>query len=170
MRKIKFNKARKSKHNHLEYTGKHNKIESQMQLFVYDDIQIKEYPDLKINDLVKIDASKNNWLNLHGLNNVEIVESIGDFFKIDDFILSDILNTSRRTKLEELSGLLFFNIKSLLSDEDSDGINVEQISFLIQKGVLISFQEKRSDFFTHLRERLRNHQGIIRSKNTDYLL
>lgn len=170
MRKIKFNKARKSKHNNLEYTGKHNTFQSQMQLFVYDDNDIKEYPNFGVENLSKIDTSKNNWLNLHGLNNIEIVESIGDFFKIDDFILSDILNTSRRTKLEESSGLLFFNIKSLLTDEDSDGINVEQISFLIKKGVLISFQEKRSDFFTHIRERLRGHHGIIRAKNSDYLL
>lgn len=170
MRKIKYNKAHKTKHINLEYTGKHHDFESQMQLFVYDDDFVKEYANFCIDDLEKIDASKNNWLNLHGLNNIEIIESIGEFFKIDDFILSDILNTSRRTKLEESSGLIFFNIKSLLSAENSDVINVEQISFLIKKGVLISFQEKKSDFFTHIRERLRGHHGIIRTKKPDYLL
>ena len=89
---------------------------------------------------------------------------------MDHFILSDILNTSRRTKLEELSGLLFFNIKSILYDKDLEEFNVEQISFLIKKGVLISFQEKKSDFFTHIRSRLRNHQGLIRQRSTEYLL
>ena len=53
---------------------------------------------------------------------------------------------------------------------DSDNITVEQISFLIKDGVLISFQEKRSDFFTHIRERLRTHSGIVRTKKADYLL
>jgi magnesium/cobalt transport protein CorA len=104
------------------------------------------------------------------LNNIELMKSIGSYFKIDNFMLADILNTTRRTKVEELSDVLFFNIKSLLPLGDSDNITVEQISFLIKDGVLISFQEKRSDFFTHIRERLRTHSGIVRTKKADYLL
>jgi magnesium transporter len=34
----------------------------------------------------------------------------------------------------------------------------------------VSFQEKRSDFFTHIRERIRTHSGIVRDKSSDYLL
>jgi magnesium transporter len=98
------------------------------------------------------------------------VKSIGNYFKIDNFLLTDILNTARRTKLEELSDVLFFNIKSLLPAGDSDNISVEQISFLIKDGILISFQEKRSDFFAHIRERIRTHTGIVRTKKADYLL
>ncbi len=85
-------------------------------------------------------------------------------------MLADILNTTRRTKIEEQQDSLFFNIKSLLPSENSDSISVEQISFLIKEGILISFQEKRSDFFTHIRERIRTHSGIVRAKKTDYLL
>jgi magnesium transporter len=47
---------------------------------------------------------------------------------------------------------------------------VEQLSFILKDGILISFQEKRSDFFTHIRERLRTHAGIVRTKKVDYLL
>jgi magnesium transporter len=31
--------------------------------------------------------------NLHGLNDISVIEAIGQFFKIDNFLLSDILNT-----------------------------------------------------------------------------
>lgn len=72
--------------------------------------------------------------------------------------------------MEESHDFLFFNIKSLLPAENSDSISVEQISFLIKEGVLISFQEKRSDFFTHIRERIRTHSGLVREKKADYLL
>jgi magnesium transporter len=92
------------------------------------------------------------------------------YFKIDNFMLSDILNTTQRTKIEEQNDVLFFNIKSLLPSQHSDNISAEQISFFIKEGVLISFQEKRSDFFTHIRERIRTNSGIIRSQKTDYLL
>jgi magnesium transporter len=142
-----------------------------MQLFVYDDTSLSECEDFKVYDLKKnIDTQKTNWLNIHGLNDLELLKSISDYFNIDNFMLADILNTTRRTKIEEQHDSLFFNIKSLLPSEDSDRISVEQISFLIKDGILISFQEKRSDFFTHIRERIRTNSGIIRSKKADFLL
>jgi magnesium transporter len=85
-------------------------------------------------------------------------------------MLGDILNTTKRTKLDEYHDILFFNIKSLLPVENSDNISVEQISFLLKDDILVSFQEKRSDFFTHIRERIRTHSGIVREKKADYLL
>jgi magnesium transporter len=99
-----------------------------------------------------------------------LLKSLGVFLNVDNFILADILNTTRRTKLDELHDTLFFNIKSLLPAENSDNISVEQISFLIKDGILVSFQEKRSDFFIHIRERIRTHSGIVRAKKADYLL
>lgn len=171
MRKIKYKKARKVQPNQLEYTGKHKRYESEMQLFVYDENALTEYENITLPELKQqIDFTKYNWLNLHGLNDIDLVKGIGDFFQIDSFLLSDILNTTRRTKLEETSSSLFFNIKSILPTENSDNISVEQISFLLKEGVLISFQEKRSDFFTHIRERIRTKSGIVRTKQSDYLL
>ena len=171
MRKIKYKKDRKFQTNNLEYTGIHKKTDSEMQLFVYDDSDLSEYEDFIVTDLEKsIKNQKTNWLNIHGLNDIELLKSIANYFEIDNFLLADVLNTSRRTKIEEQQDVLFFNIKSLLPTESSDNISVEQISFLIKDGILISFQEKRSDFFTHIRERIRMHSGIIRVKKADYLL
>ncbi|WP_426063294.1 magnesium/cobalt transporter CorA [Flavobacterium sp. DSP2-3-1] len=171
MRKIKYKKGKKLQPYNLEYTGIHKTKDSEMQLFVYDDLNLEEYEDFKVSNLDNyIEKQKTNWVNIHGLNNVEWLKSIGNYFKIDNFMLADILNTTRRTKLEESHEFLFFNIKSLLPAEHSDNISVEQISFLIKDGVLISFQEKRSDFFTHIRERIRTHSGLVREKKADYLL
>jgi magnesium transporter len=171
MRKIKYKKGRKLQPYNLEYTGIHKRTDSEIQLFVYDDANLSEYVDFNVADLKRsIDVKKTNWLNIHGLNDLDLLKSIGDYFEIDNFMLADILNTTRRTKIEEQQDILFFNIKSLLPAENSDNISVEQISFLIKDGVLISFQEKRSDFFTHIRERIRTHSGIVRTKKADYLL
>jgi magnesium transporter len=171
MQKIKYNKGKKLLPYNLEYTGIHKDTNPEMQLFVYDDVDLTEFKDLEISDFDEsIDDQKVNWLNLHGLNNLELVKGIGHYFQIDNFILADILNTTKRTKLEELSDILFFNIKSLLPTENSDNISVEQISFLIKDSVLISFQEKKSDFFSHIRERIRTHSGLVRCKKSDYLL
>jgi len=171
MRKIKYKKGRKQQPYNLEYTGIHKRTDSEMQLFVYDDTSFAEYDDFRISDLKNnIDIKKTNWLNIHGLNDIDLLKSLSNYFKIDNFMLADILNTTRRTKIEEQRDILFFNIKSLLPSADSENISAEQISFLIKDGILISFQEKRSDFFTHIRERIRTHSGIVRTKKADYLL
>ena len=171
MRKIKYKKGRKVQPSVLEYTGVYKDLHTQMQLFVYSEDDLIEYHDFNVSNLSKtLDLTKVNWLNIHGLNDAELIKSVGAYLEVDNFILGDILNTTRRTKLDELHDLLFFNVKSLLPAENSDNISVEQISFLIKEGVLVSFQEKRSDFFTHIRERIRTHSGIVRSKKADYLL
>lgn len=171
MRKIKYKEGRKLQHTTLEYTGSHKDHETEMQLFVYDDANVIEYEKFTVLALNScFNYTKNNWLNIHGLNDIGLIKTIGDHFKLDDFLLADILNTTKRTKLEEQRDVLFFNIKSLLPSEYSDGLKVEQLSFILKDGILISFQEKRSDFFTHIRERIRTHAGIVRTKKVDYLL
>lgn len=171
MRKIKYKKGRKVQPTILEYTGSHKSIKTEMQLFVYDTNDLTEYAEFRTAQLNKcFDNSKTNWLNIHGLNDIEIIKSVGEYLNVDNFMLGDILNTSKRTKLDEYHDVLFFNIKSLMPIDNSDNINVEQISFLLKNGILISFQEKRSDFFSHIRERIRTHSGIVRDKKADYLL
>jgi magnesium transporter len=171
VRKIKYKKGRKVSPWNLEYSGNHQDIKTEVQLFVYNDENLTECSDHKTNQLFQdIDLNKINWLNVHGLNEIEPISEIGNFFKIDNFIISDILNTTKRTKIEEYNDVLFFNIKSLLPIGNTEQIGVEQISFLLKKNVLVSFQEKKSDFFTHIRERIRTHSGIVREKGADYLL
>ncbi len=170
MRKIKYKKGRKVQPSMLEYTGIHKQTKTEIQLFSFDTNDLVEYNEFHVSQLEKcINFSKVNWLNVHGLNETETIKSIGDYLKVDSFMLSDILNTTKRTKIDEYHDVLFFNIKSLLPATD-DKINVEQISFLLKKDILVSFQEKRSDFFTHIRERIRTHSGIVRDKKADYLL
>jgi magnesium transporter len=171
VRKIKYKKGRKVIPSFFDYTGVHKQIKTELQLFVYDTHDLTECEELNVHEIgANVDLNKVNWLNVHGLNNIEVIKSVGDYLKVDNFMLSDILNTTKRTKLDEYHDVLFFNIKSLLPVENSDNINVEQISFLLKNDILVSFQEKRSDFFTHIRERIRTHSGIVREKKADYLL
>ena len=114
MRKIKYKKGKKMQPYNLEYSGIHKNKDLEVQLFVYDDLNLTEYEDFNVSDLDNyIDKQKINWINIHGLNNVEWLKSIGNYFEIDNFMLADILNTTRRTKVEESHDFLFFNIKSL---------------------------------------------------------
>ena len=175
MKRIKYKKVRKVQPNYYEYTGVHKTDPVEMQLFVYDDAGYEEYKKVsllrvkkEIEDELQTDDVK--WFNIHGLHDVELIKQIGEMLAVEAFIISDILNVSRRSKMEELDQVLFFSIKSVLPGNDYDALAIEQISFLLKDNVLVSFQEKKSDFFTHIRERIKTHSGIVRKRKNDYLL
>ena len=171
LRKIKYKKVRKVQPNLLEYTGMYTDKETEMQLFVYDEENVAEYEHVSLNDFYSlVHSNKNKWLNLHGLTNVDLIKNLTEKLNLNSLIVADILNISRGTSLEEFKNTLFFSVKSILPSNDVHLISIEQISFLLQDGLIISFQEKRGDFFTHIRERLRTNTGIVRKKNVDYLL
>ncbi|MFL9838770.1 magnesium/cobalt transporter CorA [Flavobacterium sp. ST-75] len=176
MKRIKYRKVRKVQPNYYEYTGAYKNDPVEMQLFTYDEHGCKEYQKVHLDVIQKKCTSSQNqntikWLNIHGLHDVELIKQIGELLHVESFIIGDILNTSRRTRIEELGNdILFFSVKSVLPEEEEGSMATEQISFLLKDNMIISFQEKKSDYFSHIRERIRTGVGVIRKKKNDYLL
>lgn len=175
MKRIQYRKVRKVQPNNFEYTGRHRTEPVEMQLFVFDQEGYEEYKNVSVERVFKeyYDEQQVNdvkWLNVHGLHNVELIKQIGELLEVQPFIIGDILNTSRRTRIEELGDVLFFSIKSVLPEEENGAVVTEQVSFLLKDNLIISFQEKKNDYFNHIRERIRTGTGIVRIKKNDYLL
>lgn len=173
MRRVKFTRSRTVQPS--EYTGIHKSDPVQMQLFVYDDDGYEEYKNVTLEKVAQelSDARQSDdviWLNIHGLHDAALIRNITKLIGLEDFVTADILNTQRRTRVDELDGILFFSIKSVLEEDESKSLKVEQLSFLMKDNLLVSFQEKKSDFFTTTRQRIREHTGIVRKKENDYLL
>ena len=171
MRKIKYKNGKKVQPVFLEYTGVHTQIKTEIDLHVYDNLNFVQYNKVKLEALDKlVNTEQTSWLSVVGINQTDKIKTIGDYLQIDNFILGDILNTIKRTKFEEYNDTLFFSIKSLLPIENSDTFEVEQISFILKHGLLVSFEEKSNNFFNHIRQRIATHSGIVRTKHADYLL
>lgn len=174
MKRVKYKKVNLNRKNRGNYTGKHKVEPVRMQLFIYDDLKFEEFKDITLekakDEIAK--SSKNDvvvWLNIHGLYDTELIKQIGNIVGVDDYVVQDILNINSRPRIEDLDNNLFFNIKSIL-EQTSDNIQVEQLSFLLKGNLLVSFQERKSDFFTEIRERIRHNTGMVRRKKNDYLL
>lgn len=171
MRKIRYKKGRKVQPSTLEYTGIYTDKPTEMQLFVYDENEATEFENCSVKDFISNkDLTKNNWLNLHGLSSTDVIQELSEHLELNTIVISDILNITKGTRLDEFDDTLFFSIKSILPKEENETILVEQISFLLQDHLIVSFQEKRGDFFPHIRERIRTNTGIVRKKKVDYLL
>lgn len=175
MKRVSYKKVRKIQPNYFEYTGVHTTDPVEMQLFVYNEEGFEEYHKASLERIEKelqdpLQKNDVKWLNVHGLHNIELIKNTTELLGLEPYVISDILNVTKRSKIEELDQILFFSVKSILPGEDDQHVHVEQISFVLKDNVLVSFQEKKSAFFSHIRERIKTHSGIVCKKQNDYLL
>ncbi len=110
------------------------------------------------------------WVNIDGLHDIDIINSIGAQFNLHPLVLEDILNTGQRPKLDDMEDYLFIVAKMIYYNPDDDRMKFEQISFLLWENFVITFQEDIGDVFDPVRERLRKGKGRIRKMGSDYLL
>jgi magnesium transporter len=157
------------KHNPLTHVKSHPPGKVILELISYDRETYHKQADLPVNDLIKeIQKGKINWVNLDGLNEPSIIEKLQQHFCLHSLLVEDILN-DQRPKAEEYEDYLFVTLKMLYRIQGPE-IDYEQISFVLGKDFLLSFQEKEGDLFDAFRERIRQDQGRVRKKEADYLL
>jgi magnesium transporter len=155
---------------HAIFTGENKNFPIEMQLFKYNSEDITEDNLFSLEKLNKInDDNFIYWINIHGIHEVELIEKICEKVGIHQLAIQDILDVNQRPKLQDYGEYWFFSLKSVLLGED-DGLFAEQISFIMGKNYLISFQERKADYFEHIRQRLKNKIGIVRDRGSDYLI
>lgn len=135
-------------------------------------VQAKDVPD----DAV-------TWYNINGIHNTSIIAHLGSRFHIHTLVLEDILNTTQKPKVEWLDDDTLFVVLKALSYKNPEpskgskmtgiemGLETEHISFVVKKGLMLSFQEEVSeDAFAEVEKRLKTSVGKTRSNGVDYLL
>ena len=141
-----------------------------LRIIDYDANNLDENAISTINDVLKYQEKDSvTWFNVDGLHNNTIMEEIAKGFKLDNIVLADVMNTEMRPKIQEYSNCIFISIKMLHQEQGTDHLIVENLSLIITKSVLISFQERKGDVFEPVRERIRNQKKRIRNSGTDYL-
>ena len=119
----------------------------------------------------ELDSNNTSWLNFHGLKEKNYIEKICRSLNIDHLCVDSIFTETRRAKVEEYENHMFFSIKSAIPSKTNPNLlTSEQITFVLSHEYIISFQERKSDYFTNIRERIVNNKGVIRKKSTDFLL
>lgn len=140
-----------------------------LELIQYDEKEYSKHEDIPILELIgHIKLNQVNWINLDGLQEKSIVQKLADHFCLHSLLVEDI-TSDHQPKVEEYDDFLFFTLKMLYRIE-AGKIDYEQISFVLGKDYLLSFQEKEGDLFGNLRDRIRLDQGRVRKKKADYLL
>ncbi|MBN2095696.1 MAG: magnesium/cobalt transporter CorA [Candidatus Aenigmarchaeota archaeon] len=153
----------------IVYTGKKKAEKVRIQVIDYDenyfDDRFVKIPE-ECEKYVKSDTI--TWVNVTGLHETEIIERLGKTFGIHPLVLEDIANTDQRPKLEDYEDYLFAVCKMIFYNSRGE-LRVEQVSFVIAKNFVISFEESEGDVFDLIRNRIRSGKGKIRKMKSDYL-
>jgi len=136
--------------------------------FTADKFEEKNIENIEESFALK-DTSSVSWINIDGLNDVEIIEKAGKHFGLHPLTQEDILHTGQRPKLEDFDNYLYIVLKMLSFDKEQKEILAEQVSIVLGANYVLSFQEAVGDVFTPIRERIRNNKGRIRKMGNDYL-
>jgi len=143
-----------------------------IKLFVYDydqqHIDVKELTDISA-CFNYIETPSTTWLNVDGLRKTD-VEEICEKYGIHYLITEDILSMGHRPKMDEINGLLFCLLNMMYFNEKDSTVEVEQISIVLGKNFVISFQEDETrDVFNTLREKLKISGSKVRQNGADFL-
>lgn len=154
----------------MMFIGEEETNKARVDLMDYNESQLEELHDVSVD---RCGAPSRNpgvrWINVNGIHNINLIESLGKCLDLHPLTLEDIVNTAHRPKIEEFPGYIYGVLKMISYDETENRAEIEHVSLVLGENCVVSFQEKDGDVFDTVRERLRTAKGRIRSMKADYL-
>ena len=116
-----------------------------------------------------LNSASNTWINVDGIKK-EDVENLCTHYGIHQLIIEDILSMGQRPKTDEINGLVFSLLNMLYYNEELKSVESEQVSIILGKNFVISFQEDaHRDVFNPVREKLKIAVSKVRNSGSDFL-
>lgn len=122
----------------LVYTGKHDSVKTTIRHYHYNNTS------MKMSNGFKPMAGFKSYIQVIGLNDIDKIKTLKDYFPIESLTLEDIFNVDQRNKIEHKAHYVFsvFGVDFL-----KDGaLHHDYMSVLLLSNTLITFHEKEPKF------------------------
>lgn len=115
------------------------------------------------------DSDSFTWINIDGLKKKD-VRDLCTYFQVHQLTADDILSQGQRAKMDEIGDMIFCLLPMLHYNEQYQGIESEQVSVILMKNKVLSFQDDDSwDAFNPVREKIRAEHSRLRLSGADAL-
>ena len=150
--------------------GREEAKEVTVFVFDYNETSLEEKALPSVEDCFVYKSNGHiTWINIDGLRKAD-VEAVCNHYDIHPLVVEDILSINQRPKMDEADTGIFCLLNMLYYNETKHAVEQEQISIILGKDYVISFQEDaHRDVFNPLRDRLKINTSKIRQKGVDYL-
>lgn len=149
----------------IRYTGIFTQTKTVLEVIKYD-VSNSERRIIESFEEAKGGAA-NIWLNITGLNEISLIEKIGEKYDVNRLVLEDIVHVDNFPKIETYDNYIFAVLKMVYLKKGK--IFYEHVSIILGGDMLISFQETEGDVFGSIRDRILNHDKSINTMDLDYL-
>jgi len=153
----------------LVHIGRAYAEKPKITVFRYDEASVTEK---EVSSVMEIRDEKSLpgilWVNVDGLQDVQLLAEIGSLFGLHPLVMEDILNTDQRSKMEDFTDYIYIVLKNFHNHFD-ENIQQEQVSVIFGNKFVLSFTERKSEILDPIRERLRSGRGRFRKAGADLL-
>ncbi|MES2112109.1 MAG: magnesium/cobalt transporter CorA [Bacteroidota bacterium] len=109
-----------------------------------------------------------HWIQVRGLDDMQLIEEIGEILKINALVLEDITNIHQRPKFDEYEDYVFSVSRVINFTKDYELTN-HQFSALVKDNIIITFEETHEENFQGVKHRLEAAKGSIRTAGPGYM-
>ena len=152
------------------FVGERKQDVVDISIITYAKDSIEEIEAASLEDCVRArEDARVTWINVNGIHDVNTIQNLANLFALHPLTTEDISNTHQRPKAEEFDNYLFFALKMLSYEEQSNTIVNENVSLILGENFVISFLEREGEVLDPLRQRIRSSKGRICNEGADYL-
>ncbi len=153
------------------YVGDGSPSPTSVSVIDFTEADVMEKKGITLEECMTLrDNPSITWLNFSGLADVEQIKKVGDIFGLHPLVMEDILHMGQRPKLELYDKYVYLVAKMIYRGDSGKEVTYEQLSIVMGKNYVLTFQEKEGDVFNNIRERIKGNKGRLRKSGADYLV
>lgn len=135
-----------------------------MHRIAYDAGRLVEHQGDTLADLDRqpVDLPK-LWIDVQGLADLDLIRALGERYGLHPLTIADVVHVNQRPKVDIYGDHLFIVLRL---PHQEDRLSTEQLSIVLGRGFVLTFQEQPGDCFEPVRERLRHAGRQIRSRGS----
>jgi len=115
-----------------------------------------------------LDPETVTWVDVQGFGDESLIRRLAKTFSLHPLAIEDIVNVPQRPKAEPYDDQILLIVRMVKSLGHAE-IEIEQVSIVLGKNYVLTFQEKYGDVLDPVRKRIRNGKGPIRREGPDYV-
>ena len=153
------------------HTGKRRMEQVQLSLTTYDTTRAEERRPNDVTECFPLPPQPTiTWLNVDGLHDIDLLRRIGESAGLHPLVVEDVVSVGQRPKVERYAEQLFIVLRSLTFDDATREVVEEQVSFVLGRSYVLTFQEDPGDSFDAVRRRIHTAGSSVRNRGPDYLV
>lgn len=156
----------------LQHTGE-QKLEA-MRMTVHD-YDANRYDSFTIDALDPTAAymrpSSKTWIQIQGLHDITQLRKVMDYFELHPLVQEDIVSINQRPKVEPYGEVIFVVGRMITARQEGDATELksEQVSLVLGKNFVLSFQESDDPLFDPVIRRMLVANTRLRRHSIDFL-